>query len=64
MHKGAPVPLTNDKQFQMRVSAEFLEKIDAWRRSQKDIPPRAEAIRRLVDLALNRRAAPVKSAQK
>lgn len=36
----------------MRVSSAFLEKIDDWRRRQPDIPPRAEAIRRLVEVAL------------
>jgi hypothetical protein len=44
--------MPNDKQFQMRVSAEFLAKLDAWRREQPDLPARAEAIRRLVDTAL------------
>jgi metal-responsive CopG/Arc/MetJ family transcriptional regulator len=45
--------LENDKQFQMRVSAEFLQKIDDWRRGQTDIPGRSEAIRRLVEQALD-----------
>jgi hypothetical protein len=49
------VPLTHDKQFQMRVSDEFVEKIDEWRRSQADIPGRAEAIRRLVSESLGKR---------
>jgi hypothetical protein len=39
--------------FQMRVSPEWLEMIDNWRRQQADIPSRAEAIRRLVDIALD-----------
>jgi hypothetical protein len=38
--------------FQMRVRASFLAKIDAWRREQEDLPPRAEAIRRLVEKGL------------
>jgi len=38
----------NDKQFQMRVDDEFLERVDLWRNSQPDMPGRAEAIRRLV----------------
>ncbi len=33
---------------QMRVSKEFLTEIDQWRREQEDLPPRAEAVRRLV----------------
>ena len=41
-----------DKTFQMRVSEDFLRKLDAWRRTQPDLPSRAEAIRRLVDKGL------------
>lgn len=37
------------EKFQMRVSPEFLKLVDEWRRHQPDIPPRAEAIRRLVE---------------
>lgn len=39
--------------FNMRVSPDFMETIDEWRRHQPDIPPRAEAIRRLVALGMN-----------
>lgn len=38
--------------YQMRVSEEWLSVIDEWRRQQPDIPPRAEAIRRLVEIGL------------
>jgi ribosome-binding protein aMBF1 (putative translation factor) len=31
----------------MRLSGEFLERLDDWRRKQPDLPSRAEAIRRL-----------------
>src|SRR4030095_9754666 len=41
--------------FQMRVSEEFLNMVDDWRRRQKDIPSRAEAIRRMVELATRQR---------
>lgn len=51
--------LTNDKQFQMRVSADFLSMIDNWRRSQPDIPGRAEAVRRLVESGIGGQAAPI-----
>jgi len=34
--------------FMMRVDQPFLDAIDDWRRTQSDIPSRAEAIRRLV----------------
>jgi hypothetical protein len=43
------------ERFQMRVSPTFLRLIDEWRRKQSDLPSRAEAIRRLVELG---RAAP------
>lgn len=33
--------------------ASWLKRIDDWRRQQPDIPNRSEAIRRLVDLALD-----------
>jgi hypothetical protein len=43
--------ITQDRPFQMRVSERFLRMVDDWRRSQLDLPSRAEAIRRLVELA-------------
>lgn len=61
MHDGCPMSihgiqncmvLIHDRPFQMRASAEFLQKVDDWRRAQPDLPSRAEAIRRLVELAL------------
>ena len=36
----------------MRVPASFLEMIDDWRRIQPDLPSRAAAIRRLVEIGL------------
>jgi hypothetical protein len=42
-----------NKVFQMRATEEWLRRIDDWRRIQPDLPPRAEAIRRLVEIALN-----------
>ena len=36
----------------MRLSGEFLERLDEWRRKQPDMPSRADAIRRLVKLGL------------
>lgn len=32
----------------LRFAPSLIESIDEWRRNQKDIPPRAEAIRRLI----------------
>ena len=36
----------------IRLSDEFLEKIDGWAAKQEDRPGRSEAIRRLVELGL------------
>lgn len=36
----------------MRVAPDFLRRVDDWRRYQRDIPARAEAIRRLVELGI------------
>ena len=49
---GRPPGRTFDKPFQMRVNDAFLERVDQWRLAQDDQPSRAEAIRRLVELAL------------
>jgi hypothetical protein len=37
---------------QRGVPPEFFKAIDSWRRKQEDLPSRAEAIRRLVELGL------------
>ena len=44
---GRPPGRIQDRPFQMRLSGEFLERLDDWRRKQPDLPSRAEAIRRL-----------------
>jgi hypothetical protein len=41
--------------YQMLATESFWKKIDDWRRQQEDLPSRAEAIRRLVDLGLEAR---------
>jgi hypothetical protein len=38
--------------YQIRLSTAFWRKVDEWRRQQPEIPARAEAIRRLVELGL------------
>jgi hypothetical protein len=38
--------------FEMRADDDFIRAVDEWRRKQPDIPGRAEAIRRLVELGL------------
>jgi hypothetical protein len=40
----------------MRFSEAFLKSIDDWRRKQADLPSRASAIRRLVELGLKVKA--------
>jgi hypothetical protein len=44
---GRPPGRIQDRPFQMRVSNEFLERVDEWRVRQPGVPSRAEAIRRL-----------------
>lgn len=48
------VPAMNDdvRPYQIRLSTAFWKKVDAWRRVQPDIPTRAEALRRLVEIGL------------
>ncbi len=43
-------PMT--ERFEMRLDADILSQIDAWRADQPDLPARAEAIRRLVHAGL------------
>jgi hypothetical protein len=49
--RGRPKGRAQDRPFQMRVSEAFLRTVDDWRRAQTDLPSRAEAIRRMVELA-------------
>jgi hypothetical protein len=49
--RGRPTKRPQDRLFQMRVSEQFLKTVDDWRRWQTDLPSRAEAIRRLVEMA-------------
>lgn len=44
---------TNSTRFEMRASPAWLTKLDDWRRKEPDLPSRAEAIRRLVEKALD-----------
>jgi hypothetical protein len=52
MHYKMHMTLTHDKVFQMRATEGFFRQIDDWRRQQPDLPSRAEAIRRLIELGL------------
>ena len=42
--------------FELRLPPELADQIDAWRRSQPDLPPRAEAARRLIEVGLKAEA--------
>lgn len=50
MAKDPALGLT--ERFEMRLTKALIEQIDEWRRQQPDLPPRAEAIRRLIELGL------------
>jgi uncharacterized protein YfbU (UPF0304 family) len=41
------------ERFEMRLGQAALEKVDAWRASQDDLPSRAEAVRRLVEVGMS-----------
>jgi uncharacterized protein len=47
-----PVAMLKTRRFEMRFDQPTIERIDGWRSKQPDLPPRAEAIRRLVDQGL------------
>ncbi|MVT69438.1 ribbon-helix-helix protein, CopG family [Bradyrhizobium pachyrhizi] len=50
---GAGRPATgNDPVRTLRLSDEFIEKVDHWAAEQEDAPGRSEAIRRLVEMGL------------
>lgn len=40
------------ERFEMRVDDEIMARVDKWRSGQEDVPSRAEAMRRLVELGL------------
>jgi len=58
MPRGRPKGRAQDRPFQMRVSEAFLRTVDDWRRAQTDLPSRAEAIRRMVELAAKMKRKP------
>jgi hypothetical protein len=49
---GRPAGAVQTHQVQIRVSLEFLSKLDEWRRSQPDLPSRTEAVWRICEEAL------------
>ena len=56
--RGRPTKKPQDRPFQMRVSDDFLRTVDDWRRGQVDLPSRAEAIRRMVELTAKMKKKP------
>jgi metal-responsive CopG/Arc/MetJ family transcriptional regulator len=44
------------KRLHVQVPAGLLRGLDAWRREQRDLPTRSEAIRRLVSAGVGKRA--------
>ncbi len=55
-----PKPKADTKPVTLRVPQDLLDAIDNWRRTQKDLPSRTEAIRRLVkDRLLEQGAIPM-----
>lgn len=42
------------ERFEMRLDEETLKRVDQWRADQEDVPSRAEAMRRLVEIGLGR----------
>jgi hypothetical protein len=56
--RGRPTKRAQDRPFQMRVSDDFFRTVDEWRRAQVDLPWRAEAIRRMVELAAKMKKKP------
>jgi hypothetical protein len=43
---------TKTERLELRVDEAFLQRLDDWRRQQPDLPPRARAVRQLVEVAL------------
>jgi hypothetical protein len=41
-----------DETFNMRVPGDTLRRVDEWRRRTPDLPTRAEAVRRLIEIGL------------
>jgi hypothetical protein len=51
-----------DQRIPIMMSRREVEAIDQWRREQSDVPARAEAIRRMVALVIEAKAAPKNTA--
>jgi hypothetical protein len=47
------MPQNNDAAIQVRINGTLFDQLENWRRSQKKIPPRSEALRLLVKTGLD-----------
>jgi len=56
VQQGHSIPPS--ERLELHVTLAFLRRIDDWRRAQPDLPSRSEAIRRIVDVYLNRNTIP------
>jgi hypothetical protein len=54
-HYGSILMNEKPSALEMRLGGSFFKTVDEWRRKQKDLPSRAEAIRRLVERGLANR---------
>lgn len=50
--------MTPPIRFELRMSPVLRSMIDDWRRREPDLPPRSEAVRRLVELGLAEKSRP------
>jgi hypothetical protein len=51
--RGRPPGRSYGETIPMRLSPALKDKVEAWARMQPDKPSRSEALRRLIELALN-----------
>jgi hypothetical protein len=56
--------MVQGKRVEVRLGPKQVAAIDEWRRHQADLPPRAEAIVRLVEMALEAEEKKAKRAEK
>lgn len=51
---GAMIKVQKSERFEMRLDEDTINRVDKWRSEQRDLPSRAEAMRRLVEAGLSR----------
>src|SRR5688500_4704769 len=50
--------MVKSERFEMRLDEDVLERVDRWRGEQDDVPSRAEAMRRLIELGMAESSGP------